>query len=254
MQSERWGWQPFGTPPTSTPCSPAASSTPASPSPLSALLCAALTWIAWRAAQRPTPLPPPCRRLTFAATVAACAVALPLAQMLFFGKTDYRRRADAVVVFGARAYADGRPSQALADRVRTACRLYHDGYAGRLIFSGGPGDGPVDEPEAMRRLAVRLGVPDAAITLDPRGLNTDATVRNTDAVLRRAGARRVLAVSHAYHLPRVKMAYRRAGWDVYHVYTVPAEETRPLTQMPYLVAREVAAVWAYYLRPVAGGT
>jgi len=72
-----------------------------------------------------------------------------------------------------------------------------------------------------------------------------------EAVIERLrGAKRVLAVSHAYHLPRVKMAYRRAGWDVY---TVPAEESRPLTQTPYLVAREVAAVWAYYLRPLAGG-
>ena len=29
-------------------------------------------------------------------------IAFPLAQMFFFGKTDYRRRADAIVVFGAR--------------------------------------------------------------------------------------------------------------------------------------------------------
>ncbi len=58
---------------------------------------------------------------------------------------------------------------------------------------------------------------------------------------------RVLAVSHAYHLPRVKLAYRRQGWDVY---TVPARETRTLRQMPFLTVREVAALWAYYFRPL----
>jgi hypothetical protein len=75
------------------------------------------------------------------AVCLGCVALFPLAQMFCFGKTDYRRPADAIVVLGARAYADGRPSQALADRVRTACRLYHDGLARTLIFSGGPGDG-----------------------------------------------------------------------------------------------------------------
>ena len=56
-------------------------------------------------------------------------------------------------------------------------------------------------------------------------------------------------MSHAYHLPRVKLAYQRAGWEVF---TVPAVETRQLTQKPRLVAREVAALWWYYLAPLAG--
>jgi hypothetical protein len=71
----------------------------------------------------------------------------PLAQMLFFGNTDYRRPADAVVVFGARTYKDGRLSDALEDRVRTACELYRIGLARRLVLSGGPGDGAVHETE-----------------------------------------------------------------------------------------------------------
>lgn len=183
------------------------------------------------------------------ATLCACVVAFPLAQMLCFGKTDYRRPAGAVVVFGARAYADGRPSQALADRVRTGCRLHLDGLADRVVFSGGPGDGDVHETEAMRDMAVRLGVPREAIVLDPDGLNTRATVRNTCALFERLGVRRVLAVSHSFHLPRIKMTYARAGREVY---TVPAKETYVLTQMPYLMMREVAAFWVYYARSIAG--
>ena len=59
---------------------------------------------------------------------------------------------------------------------------------------------------------------------------------------------RVLAVSHFYHLPRIKMSYQRQGCEVY---TVPAVESYPLTQMPFFVLREVAALWVYYLRPLA---
>jgi vancomycin permeability regulator SanA len=186
--------------------------------------------------------------LAIAAVVFGCTVCFPLAQMLCFGKTDYRRPADAVVVLGARVYADGRPSDALADRVRTGCRLYLDGLARKLILSGGPGDGPVTEPQAMKKMAVQCGVRPDDILLDERGLNTQATVRNTEAIFSELHASRILVVSHFYHLPRIKLAYQREGWEVY---TVPAKESYLLRQMPYNMAREVAAFWAYYLRPQA---
>ncbi len=102
----------------------------------------------------------------------------------------------------------------------------------------------------MRRFAISLGVRDEDILLDPRGLNSAITVANTVSMFERLGARRVLVVSHFYHLPRVRMTYARAGRDVF---TVPARETYTLTQMPYLIVREVAALWAYYLSPPVGG-
>jgi len=79
-------------------------------------------------------------------------------------------------------------------------------------------------------------------------LNTQATVRNSKPILRNLNASRILVVSHFYHLPRIKLAYQRAGLDVY---TVPAKESYLLRQMPYNMAREVAALWVYYARPLA---
>jgi uncharacterized SAM-binding protein YcdF (DUF218 family) len=175
-----------------------------------------------------------------------CAVIFPVAQMFCFGLTDYRRPADAIVVFGAGISPDGTPSPALYDRVRTGCLLYRQGLAPVLIFSGG-NERPTDEPTVMKRLAVEMGVPAAAIVLDPGGLNTDATVNNCRRLLPAMHAARVLAVSHFYHLPRVKMTFARAGIDVC---TVPAEQTHILRALPYYMAREVAALWAYYFRPI----
>jgi len=171
---------------------------------------------------------------------------VPLAQMYCFGQTDYRRHADAAIVFGARVYADGRPSQALADRTLTAIELYRAGYVKALIFSGGPGDGEFHETDTMKRLALERGVPESAIYIDRQGLNTRATVANTTAILDKIGAQHVLAVSHAYHLPRVKLCYQRAGWDVC---TVPATEYYPIAGKPLFIAREVAALWSYYVCP-----
>jgi uncharacterized SAM-binding protein YcdF (DUF218 family) len=181
------------------------------------------------------------------AVCACCAFVFPLAEMLCFGKTDYRRPADVAVVLGCRVYADGRPSDALKDRVKTACQLYHQGFARKLLFSGGPGDGSVTEAEAMRRMAVQLGVKAEDILVDDQGLNTQATVRNSQAILAKLNASRVLVVSHFYHLPRVKLAFQRAGREVF---TVPAKESYLLRQMPYNMAREVAALWVYYVRPL----
>ena len=131
--------------------------------------------------------------------------------------------------------------------MRTACALYHEGCAPLLLLSGGPGDGDVHETEAMQRLAARLGVPEHAIMLDRDGLNTLATVRNAGPQLAAADARSVLAVSHYYHLPRVKLTFDRAGIEAY---TVPARQSRVLTKTPLFVAREIAALGVYYLRPL----
>jgi len=219
---------------------------PAVPVPLSLGVAATLALILLAAVRQHDA----CASLRFVGpTVAAMAVlGFPLAQIACFGKTDYLRRADAIVVFGARAYGDGRCSQALYDRVRTACDLHRAGLAPTLVFTGGPGDGDVHETEAMRRLALRLGVPDAAIVRDPDGLTTADSVRATVPILDRLGARRVVAVSHFYHLPRIKLTYQRAGREVC---TVPARESYTLTKMPWFVAREVASWWLYYARAIA---
>lgn len=185
-------------------------------------------------------------RLALGITIVVGAIAFPLAQMYCFGLTDYRRPADVIVVFGCRVTKSGTPSLALADRVKTGVELYLQGLAPRLVFSGGPGEGDVHETEAMQDLAIQLGVPASAIDLDREGLNTQATVANMVQHTGSAPRPRVLAVSHFYHLPRIKLCFRRAGWDVS---TVPARESRRLYYQEKFMLREVAALWWYYLNP-----
>jgi vancomycin permeability regulator SanA len=208
------------------------------PIPFSLLITAALLAIL-TAQFRPVER---CPRV-FAVAFVVAGIAFPLAQISLFGTTDYRRPADLIVVFGARAFADGTASEPLAERVRTGCALYHAGLGRQLLFSGGPGEGAVDEPEAMARLAVTLGVPSPAILRDSHGINTEATVRNTAALLH-GRPLQVLMVSHFYHLPRIKMTCQRYGIDAY---TVPAETSAP-RGMAINLAREDLAFWAYYLR------
>jgi vancomycin permeability regulator SanA len=206
--------------------------------PLSALTCGVLVWLAFaRVSSR-------IRAPSLAVATAAAGVVFTLAQMVLYGSTDYRRSADVVVVLGARVYADGTPSLALADRVRTGCALVREGRAARLVLSGGPGDGAIHETETMARLARDCGVPADAIVIDRDGLDTSHTAHNL-AVL--APGARVIAVSHGYHLPRVKLALEQAGL---RGFTVPARESRTLVKLPYFMAREVVAFWSYYVAPL----
>ena len=220
---------------------------PWAPFPLSFVLAAALFYVAWVAAR---PAPAPRGRLAplrVAAIVVLCGILFPLALQIFFGKTDYVRPAQTAVVFGAEVHADGRASVSLRDRVRTAAQLYEAGLTQHLLMSGAQGPGePVNETTVMRDLAISFGVPATAIAVDPRGVNTDATVRDTVPLLRAAGYRQVAVVSDFFHLPRVKLAYQRRGYDVV---TVPSKAHR-IPQTTRLVLREVPAFWVYYLRDV----
>jgi uncharacterized SAM-binding protein YcdF (DUF218 family) len=220
------------------------------PVPLSLLLGAGLLWMAgriWRAGTTDQRASLP--------VVIACTMSFaliwPLLQILTLGRSDYRRPADVAVVLGARVYADGRLSEAVGDRVRTAVELYREGWVGGLIMSGGPGDGAIHETEAMRDAAIRAGVPAAAIRLDREGLNTRATAANTIRMVGMGGGR-MLAVSEFYHLPRIRLAYAVEGWEVCTVPARPLHAARwfPLTSL----IREVPAYWLYYFRSVLPGS
>lgn len=184
-------------------------------------------------------------QLGVAFTVVVLAVLFPLAQVAFFGTTDYRSAADTAVVLGARAYEGGMLSQSLDDRVVTAVELYDAGLVRRLVMSGGVDDRGVDEAKEMGVRAVQLGVPAEAIYLDHEGVNSDATVRNTAKLFSAEKTGQVLVVSQFYHLPRLKMAYRAAGWDVR---TVPAVTRRPILGTPFYVSREIPGFWVYWAR------
>jgi vancomycin permeability regulator SanA len=224
------------------------------PVPLSAVIAVGLALLTIAARRRRESEPVSRRNAIALIAAAACwAFVFPLAQMLFFGTTDYRRPADAAVVFGARVYASGQPSPLLADRIATGVELYRTGLVGTLVMSGGDGADGFNEALVMRDEAVAAGVAPTAILVDPAGNTTEATVDNTLALLVARGPGsilpRLIAVSQAYHLPRIQLAYANGGIDVL---TVPAQDPEPIREMPLLALREVPAFWAYFIRVCLG--
>ena len=149
-----------------------------------------------------------------------------------------------------------------ADRVWHAARLYRAAKAPLVIASGGAGwDVPGDRPAAvvMRDFLVELGVPSAAVMLEPESRDTRENAVNTVAIAKRHGIAEVLLVTSPRHMPRAAAAFAKAGMTVTpasHANAPPGWRIRLISLLPSVGAlvantyavREVLAIWAYRLR------
>ncbi|MEN0064469.1 MAG: YdcF family protein [Myxococcota bacterium] len=115
---------------------------------------------------------------------------------------------DAIVVAGCRVMPDGRPSPALARRVRLAVRLFQEGRAPLLVCTGGKGIPvpPLSEAQAAARLAVSLGVPQTAVLEEGESRTTWENASFTAKLLE---AERVCVVSDSCHIFRCRRMFGR---------------------------------------------
>jgi vancomycin permeability regulator SanA len=153
------------------------------------------------------------------------------------------------VVFGAGIRRDGRPSSVLENRVVTAAELYHAGKADILLLSGDGRSIYYDEPGAMRRLALTLGVPDEALVLDHAGLSTYDSCYRAQAEF---GAQDAILVTQGFQLVRALFICEALGMEAVGV--AADREISALRSIIGWNAREVlatAAAWwdVYVARP-----
>jgi len=143
------------------------------------------------------------------------------------------------IVFGAGLTRSGEATPVLKDRVQTAADLYFAGKAQKLLMSGDNRFVEYNEPEAMRRYALSLGVPEEAIVLDYAGRRTYDTCYRARAIF---GVEEAILVTQAFHLPRAlylcnalgipsvgvpaqNITYRRASLLYWNIRELPATLT-----------------------------
>ena len=101
-------------------------------------------------------------------------------------------------------------------RTREAIKLYQHGWASKLIFSGAAQDktGP-SNAEAMRREALRAGVPGDDIITEELSATTKQNAENTRQIFAENDISSVILVTSAYHQRRASLEFKaRAGQDV----------------------------------------
>jgi uncharacterized SAM-binding protein YcdF (DUF218 family) len=119
--------------------------------------------------------------------------------------------ADVAVVLGNEVYLNGEPSRPLKARLDRAVELFRQHLFPQIVVSGGIETNGTDETLAMRQYLIRQGVPAEAILLDPRGADTMDTAEDTVALMNQHGWKRIIVISQYFHLPRCKLAFRKAG-------------------------------------------
>lgn len=138
-------------------------------------------------------------------------------------ETDLRppQAADAALVLGNAVNRRGRPNPCLRSRVEAGVRLYRAGKVPLLLMSGGTDPDGSNQAEAMKNMALNLGVPEARIITEPHSENTYQNIVFSRPLL--AEKARVIVVSDAFHLPRSRRLAER-HWPDKNVQVFAAQD------------------------------
>jgi uncharacterized SAM-binding protein YcdF (DUF218 family) len=139
--------------------------------------------------------------------VIMLAVIGGLAAVFFFGIGYYLSpqgdlsKVDAIVAISG-GETDTRTSEAI--------KLYQEGYAPRIIFSGAALDpNSPSNAQAMANLALAAGVPAAAVSLDELAHNTRENASGVTQIIKDKHLGSMILVTSPYHQRRAYLAFRR---------------------------------------------
>ena len=115
--------------------------------------------------------------------------------------SDPLRKADVIVAVSGDA----------GPRTETAVRLWKQGYAPVVLFSGASEDpNSVSSAELMKREAIKLGVRADAILVEPDSTTTDENAKLTAHLMAAQGMHSAILVTSPYHQRRASLLFERA--------------------------------------------
>lgn len=180
-------------------------------------------------------------RILIGLGIALAAIAALIAGTIvgigfFLSPQSDLEKADLIV-----AISGGETSQ----RTREAVRIYNEGFAPKLLFSGAAADrnGP-SNAAAMRRYAITQGVPDSDILIEENSATTAENAARTAPIIHGLGAKKVILVTSPYHQRRASLNFRQMmGPDVEiinHSTTDSAWRKSGWWKQPYTVSLTLA--------------
>ena len=172
------------------------------------------------------------------------------------------RTPGAIVVLGGGSYV-GAPeyggdtvSNETLERLRYAAHLQHRTGKPVLVTSGNPLGAQTSEAEQMKSALRDFGVTPKWVEAGSN--NTFENARFTQKMLRQAGVDSIYLVTHAWHMPRAKMAFERAGLRVVpaamafqtHVRVMPLDFAPSTSALhaSWLFFHEIAGIAWYRMR------
>lgn len=140
----------------------------------------------------------------------------PLLQYLATPLTvkDKLTRAEAIVVLSGGWESADRLGKSTMERYNYAIKLFQDGYAPLLIFSGGNLDNRPAEADQMAEMAISDGFPDDDVVSENSSSTTWENVLFTKRILKEKNISGIILVTSPYHMRRAKMMFEEKGVKV----------------------------------------
>jgi uncharacterized SAM-binding protein YcdF (DUF218 family) len=127
-------------------------------------------------------------------------------------ESDTKKKSDAILVLGARSYIGGTYNPCLKTRVDHAAALYKEGYAPKIIVSGGNDhEDNANEAETMRKIAMEQGVPKQDILLEKAASSTYENIRLSQPIMKSNKLRSVILVTEPFHIARASLVTQKQG-------------------------------------------
>ena len=108
-------------------------------------------------------------------------------------------KGEAILVLSGGSYDNGQLSSFSLERTVQAVKLYREGWAKKIIFSG---KGGFDDALAMRELALSLGVEKENILVDNQAASTYENILFFSATAKENDFKKILLVTSPIHLRR----------------------------------------------------
>ena len=118
-------------------------------------------------------------------------------------------RVDVLIVLGAPALPNGKPSAEQFARVLQAVHEFKLQRSTHLLLAGGSAGNRFVESDVMADIAERAGVPASAITRERLSSNTRENIANSVQIMRSEGWKSAEIVSAKSHLPRAALILSR---------------------------------------------
>lgn len=125
---------------------------------------------------------------------------------------DDKAPSDVIMVLGAKSFKQGVYNPCLVERVRHGVEILQQGFAEKLLFSGGTDreDGR-NEAETMREIALTMGVPSSKILLEKTSTSTYENFVNSKRLMDALNLRTAVVVTDPFHTLRAKLVAHKIG-------------------------------------------
>lgn len=145
---------------------------------------------------------------------------LPIFIDRFLIKSEKPTHGEAIICISGGIAGNNLPTEQGWQRIYTAVQLYFDGYAPKIIFTGG-GTEKITEAEVYAEVAEWFGCPKEAIVFDPKPHSTaehpSNILKNEHLYIDKNSALNI--VTSALHSRRTSMCFKKNGFTNYRMIT-----------------------------------